>query len=919
MPFGLTGAPATFQREMNRILFDLLGKCVLVFLDDVLIFSRSREEHIVHLNQVLAIFILHKVKINIKKCSFFKEEVEVLGHVVSKDGLKTIKSKTQAVEEWVQPKDVSELRSFLGTVGYYRKFINNFTALAAPLNLLLRKGVAYVWTEKQEESFIKLKNALTNAPVLAFPDYTKQFIIRTDASFDGIGGVLLQLDEKDKLEHPIHFVSRTLTKAERNYSITDLEGTAVFYCAKQFKQYISGNRYETILYTDHKPLIGLFSNKEPNNTRHIRWCITISMLRIKILYEPGKRNVMADALSRLNTKGNKILKIEDKSGQEKFNQPENLGEGNKNLNFQKFEKIEKFKNFKNLEIQNKIFEIKKLREIYEYIEKFEKSKLKEIFNLIGDIDSNINFYIDNIWQNKLKIYLIHILNNFDNICANTTVKANILEMNRNKLNKFINLLKKWKLYVTEYYTNKLSNIKSNILQYNQENENMLEQHKINELYEVEKQFNQTFKDILEYINNISNSIDTSTVSYKIYTLNNTTEEESANLDESGLLDFMKNFIDDHIIEENGNRYIKLNGKYRKIIATAEEKFNLILKAHSIAHEGFEKTYQRLKATCYWKGMTTDVRRFIKGCTVCQLNKKNEIPDPTEKYATKVEGPFVHLGLDIIGPLPTTARNNQYIIVVVDYFTKWVEAEPSATVTHKDIIYFFSKLFARHGIPQTITADNGVQFTADYTRIFLDMYDVYIRFTTAYHPESNGMTENRNREIGKLLRLLGSKDKDWDLTLPFALWALRTSKSSTTRYSSFELLYGRKDLQPFELATTLPTSFVQDSEEELLVEKFIDHYKWVLDACENLKKNKEYWENKREQETRLNQQNYINVGDLVKIRNFSRYKLDPYFVGPYKVVKKNFNTVILADPNTNLEISRPVHLKNIIKFHTTTMP
>jgi len=120
-------------------------------------------------------------------------------------------------------------------------------------------------------------------------------------------------------------------------------------------------------------------------------------------------------------------------------------------------------------------------------------------------------------------------------------------------------------------------------------------------------------------------------------------------------------------------------------------------------------------------MTTDIHRFIKGCTVCQINKRDKIPEPTEKYAIKVERPFVHLGLDIIGPLPTTSRNNRYIIVVVDYFTKWVEAEPSPTVNHKDIIFFFSRFFARQGIPQSVTADNGVQFTADYTKIFLYNY------------------------------------------------------------------------------------------------------------------------------------------------------------------------------------------------------
>ena len=237
---------------------------------------------------------------------------------------------------------------------------------------------------------------------------------------------------------------------------------------------------------------------------------------------------------------------------------------------------------------------------------------------------------------------------------------------------------------------------------------------------------------------------------------------------------MKEFLDDHIIKLNG-KYIKKGDNFRKIIKKNENNFQLINKACSIRHEGFKSTYERLKKTCYWKGMTVDIRRYIQNCTTCQLNKKNEIPNPTEKYVTEVEAPFTHLGLDIIGPLPITQQGNQYIIVLVDYFTKWVEAQSLASITSKDVVKFLSENFARYGAPNVITTDNGVQFTSDYTRIFLDLFDVYIKFTVTYHPESNGLTENRNRKIGKLLRLLGNKEREWDMLLPSALWALRTSK------------------------------------------------------------------------------------------------------------------------------------------------
>jgi len=161
-------------------------------------------------------------------------------------------------------------------------------------------------------------------------------------------------------------------------------------------------------------------------------------------------------------------------------------------------------------------------------------------------------------------------------------------------------------------------------------------------------------------------------------------------------------------------------------------------------------------------MTVDIKRFISNCENCQLNKRNEIPEPTEKFATQVEAPFTHLGLDIIGPLPETSSGNQCIIVSVDYFTKWVEAQPLSTITSRDVVNFFSKIFTRFGTPNTITTDNGVQFNSDFTKIFLDLYDIYILFTITYHPESKGLTENRNKEIGKLLRLLANKKKEWDL-------------------------------------------------------------------------------------------------------------------------------------------------------------
>ena len=301
MPFGLCNAPASFQREMNRIFFDLIGVCLFIYIDDLVIFSDSVESHIIHLNKVFSILKENRLKINLEKCTFFKTKVMLLGHVLSTEGISPIPDKVKVILNWLPPKNHTQLKSFLGAIGYYRKFIKNFAQIANPLFNLLKKDVPYVWSNDCNASFERLKRSLITAPILTPPDYTKPFIIRTDASRSGLGGVLLQTNENG-IEVPIYFESRSLSPSECNYSVTDLEGKAVFHCVKKFKPYFACSQFDTIVYTDHKPLISIFSKREPSNSRHLKWATELSILKVSVCFEEGRKNVIADALSRLPTK-----------------------------------------------------------------------------------------------------------------------------------------------------------------------------------------------------------------------------------------------------------------------------------------------------------------------------------------------------------------------------------------------------------------------------------------------------------------------------------------------------------------------------------------------------------------------------------------------------------------------------------------
>ncbi|KAI3678514.1 hypothetical protein L6452_37809 [Arctium lappa] len=289
MPFGLTNAPSAFMDLMNRKCSPFLDKYVIVFIDDILIYSRSKEDHETHLRAILELLKCEKLYAKFSKCEFWLKEVQFLGYVVSKDGIKVDPAKIEAIKGWEALKSPSELRSSLGLVGYYRKFIQDFLRIATPLIALIRKNVKFVWTEAQKEAFGKLKESLSSAPVLSLPNDTERFVIYSDASKLGLGCVLMQ-DGK-----VIAYASRQLKEHEKNYPTHDLELAAVVFALKIWRHYLYGIKCQ--IYTDHKSLQYLFNQKELNMRQRI-WMELLSDYDCDILYHPGKANVVADALSR---------------------------------------------------------------------------------------------------------------------------------------------------------------------------------------------------------------------------------------------------------------------------------------------------------------------------------------------------------------------------------------------------------------------------------------------------------------------------------------------------------------------------------------------------------------------------------------------------------------------------------------------
>jgi transposase InsO family protein len=299
MPFGLTNAPPTFQRLMNTVLQNHLGVRALVYLDDIIIWGRTMDEMIDNLELIFESLRNAKLKLKPSKCKLFRTTIDLLGHVVSENGISTDPAKTCVIDKWPVPKKVSDVRTFLGTTSYYRRFIKNFSEIAQPLTRLTQKDIPFRWAEDEQRSFTSLKTLMTSSPVLGFPTAGGTFVLDTDASNNAIGAVLSQYQDGESLDDArvIAYGSKTLSASERNYDTRRKELLAVVHFLNYFRYYLEAKPFH--LRTDHQPLKSLLSRKSPLSSQEARWAqILWSFPIVNITYREGCKHGNADGMSR---------------------------------------------------------------------------------------------------------------------------------------------------------------------------------------------------------------------------------------------------------------------------------------------------------------------------------------------------------------------------------------------------------------------------------------------------------------------------------------------------------------------------------------------------------------------------------------------------------------------------------------------
>lgn len=859
MPFGLKNAPSSFQRIMDNILRGLQNEICLVYLDDIIIYSTSLQEHIDRLKLVFDRLRSSNFKVQMDKTEFLQKTVQFLGHVITPDGVKPNPDKITAIKNFPIPKTQTEIKSFLGLLGYYRRFIPNLSKITKPMTKCLKKNCKVIHDNEFLESFKVCKDILTNEPILQYPDFTKPFILTTDASGFALGAVLSQGDIPH--DRPIAYASRTLNDTEVKYSTIEKELLAIVWACKYFRPYLYGKRFK--IYTDHRPLTWLFSMKEPNS-KLVRWRLRLEEYDYEIIYKKGKHNTNADCLSRISLNA---LETESVAN--------NVGDIDQTI-------VDYLRNIaENLDLPSSSSTTPKPRPKIHIISNVQYRPPNIIKDKPPDIENANNIQNDNTKNNSDTETVVDSestieISDEEETLSASTQHSNINETTNdgipsvddiinNKINQilvFVSRYPKLDVINERYENSKIINVKIPEV----ENENL----------------------ILQFLKNYTDPKNTYYIHF-----------EKDKLYHAFLRIYLKHF------SEKGAKIIRC---LKKVNTVSDKEEQIVLMKHhhegKTNHRGINETLEYLKTNYYWKNMKNTISNFINSCEICQRSKyarhKPYVPQMVTETPAK---PFQIIHIDIF------TFDKQMYLTIVDAFSKFAQAFPIISKTAIHVSNALIKYFTSFGIPRNLVLDNGTEFNNIAVKELLKLHKIHVHFTTPAHHESNSIIERFHSSIIEHLRILKEIYPDErDNLMDYAIIAYNNTIHSATNYSPFELTFGHTDSRnPIEIFT--PNSFFSEYAE--------NHKSKLKHVYQNVH---EKLQNKKEKvidkiNVNGDTSNEFAVGQIVYKQNpySSRNKKLKKFLGPYKITKLlDRNRVEIYSERLKNNKSEIIHIKELKK-------
>lgn len=856
MPFGLKGAPGTFQRLMNTVLVGLNGLKAFVYLDDIIIYAKDLTDHSQKLKDIFDRLRKYNLKLQPTKCEFLRKEVIYLGHLITDEGVKPDPKKIECVQNFPVPKDVKGIKSFLGLSGYYRKFIPNYSEIAKPLTTLLKKDVSYKWSDLCQQAFESLKNCLTQAPILQYPDFTQTFNLTCDASNYALGCVLSQGPIGQDL--PIAYASRTLNKAEINYNTTEKELSSIVWGIKVFRPYLFGQKFNII--TDHRALIWLFNLKDPGS-RLTRWRLKLEEYQYTVHYKAGISNTNADALSRIH----QVVTRSQQSAQP----AESSQESTISPSQSEHSDVPELPDPQQTSYVEKESELQLPTESLDYQQYLSADQHSKISN------SNVKEIEGNLFNTDTDIVLAHC------VSADFNMSRGIALTIRRKFGH-VAQLRQQKKEVTEIASLEIENRTI--------------------LYIITKEF---YWQKPSYQNLFNSFVNLKKFCEERHITKLACPRLGCGLD--GLQwEIVRSML--CYLFKDSNTSITVIAR-KQILE--DEQLQIIKEFHENplgGHQGVNRTYQRISQQYHWKGMRQMIKKYVISCTTCQLSKStNRVTKEPMVVTTTASRPFEKIFMDIVGPLPKSHNGNIYILTLQDDLSKFAWAVPMFNHEANTVAYHFVTQFVcLHGLPQTLVTDCGTEFLSKIFKEVCKLLKIKQTSTTPYHPQSNGSLERSHRTLGEYLRSFASKDpQNWDSYIPYAMFCHNSTKHNSTNFQPYQLVYGHEII--------VPNSFTRDPEPQYNYNDYYFDIKRKMQEVHGLAKLQ--LENTKIKTKQRYDKNLaplkIDIGDKVMVQEkASKGKLSQKWLGPFTVIDIRSDS-----PNvTILKRNKPTVLhRNLLKL------
>ena len=822
MSFGLTNAPATFQRAMNLILKGLTWSCVLAYLDDVMVLGKSFEDHLVNLEKLFKRFRLFQAKLKPSKCLFFQTETEFLGRVISQDGVRVSPDKVKAIQDWPLPENKKQLQSFLGFVNYHREHIENFAELTASLYDLAGPKSEFQWTDKHTDAVNQLKDLVTHAPCLAYPLSEGQFILDCDASGTSIGAVLSQV-QPDGSVRPISFASNVLLKEQRNYCITRRELLSVVKFTRHFRHYLLGR--DVLVRTDHSSLAWLM-NFSMIEGQLARWLEQLSRFRITFSHRKGKKHVNADSMSRIP---DTIPECVNATGTIR---PEELPCYPCRYCQRAYDQWHDFK-----------------REVDDIVPidkgTFRVAAVSHGSDPLDDEDLGLGQLFADASQTRTDSPSTSGDNLGETRAANdSTAKTSD------------------------------SSITGNARECRVTPPNWVESYTSEDLRKFQLN-DPKLRPVMGWLESKRTPS-----SQELYIESPFTKKlwENRNM----------------LVLRNGVLYYEwidvVHNRFLFVVPSSckDEVMRFCHDLKSSGHMGIDKSIQKTKQSFYWPGMGKDIRLYVQSCNLCNRYKKFTTSPKAKQRLYHAGAPMERVHLDILGPFQRTERDNLYVLVIIDQFSKWPECVALSDSTAEEVaLAFLVNVVAYFGCPLKVHTDQGSNFDGNVFRAFCHLLEIAKTRTTPYHPESNAQCETKNRIILQMIRIFcDGRPRDWDNQLPFLCMALRATRSRSTGFTPNMLMLGREVHSPYDVVYGIELDEPKDLSKSDWVRKLQSQLESAhAFAREHLKRalciQKHYFDLKSRDRT-------FAVGDFVRKKSETTKRgsnaLKEVWSGPFFVVK-----------------------------------